>query len=373
LARDDVAQLVDACIGEPAPAVPEIPGEVVGADLGGRLALGDRRREVLALAVTGGQAIGEAVDVLRPARTDEHRGQHRPQRQHHEQRLDGRQRRQRADHPREVGPDLSEPGHELNRPVHPRPLGARQAIVKRGALVGLKSDRAGDSQQTLALTARHELGHQQLALEPDRRDEPRACDDHRQPDEGRQRIGKTVPPTRDGGELAQRVGSQHHHGEGRKPRRDLKGELDQELAARAVPHHRHALPQQPRHLSQRARRRLVIADDERIHSNHLRAPAGRLRLHPELTLRATSRQRWDQDARGAVYSSSVTCSPHMTGLPLSSTCCMAMWVMNRSGAAPCQWSSAGSKKTRSPGRMTSTGPSRRWQKPRPSVTKIVCP
>ena len=47
--------------------------------------------------------------------------------------------------------------------------------------------------------------------------------------------------------------------------------------------------------------------------------------------------------------------------------------MKRSGAAPCQWSSPGSKKTRSPGRMTSIGPPRRWQRPTPSVTKIVWP
>ena len=47
--------------------------------------------------------------------------------------------------------------------------------------------------------------------------------------------------------------------------------------------------------------------------------------------------------------------------------------MKRSGAAPCQCSSPGSKKTRSPGRMTSTGPPRRWARPMPSVTKMVWP
>ena len=47
--------------------------------------------------------------------------------------------------------------------------------------------------------------------------------------------------------------------------------------------------------------------------------------------------------------------------------------MNRFGAAPCQCSSPGSKKTRSPGRITSSGPPRRWQRPSPSTTKIVCP
>src|SRR4051812_34985440 len=73
------------------------------------------------------------------------------------------------------------------------------------------------------------------------------------------------------------------------------------------------------------------------------------------------------------YSSSLTCSPQVTGLPVSSASCIAMCVMNRVAAAPCQWFSPGSKKTRSPGRMTSTGPPSRWQRPTPSVTKIVCP
>jgi hypothetical protein len=43
-------------------------------------------------------------------------------------------------------------------------------------------------------------------------------------------------------------------------------------------------------------------------------------------------------------------------------------VMNRLGAAPRQWSSPGSKKTRSPGRMISIGPPRRCTTPTPSVT-----
>src|SRR5205085_9382586 len=47
--------------------------------------------------------------------------------------------------------------------------------------------------------------------------------------------------------------------------------------------------------------------------------------------------------------------------------------MKRSGAAPCQWSSPGSKKTRSPGRMTSIDAPRRCARPTPSVTKMVCP
>ncbi len=52
----------------------------------------------------------------------------------------------------------------------------------------------------------------------------------------------------------------------------------------------------------------------------------------------------------ASYSSSVTCSPQATGLPESSASCMARWVMKRSGAAPCQWSSRGSKKIEEPER-----------------------
>ena len=61
------------------------------------------------------------------------------------------------------------------------------------------------------------------------------------------------------------------------------------------------------------------------------------------------------------YCSSLTCSPQVTGLPVSSFCCMAMWTMKRFGAAPCQWFSPGSKKTRSPGRISSIGPPSRWQ------------
>jgi GNAT superfamily N-acetyltransferase len=71
------------------------------------------------------------------------------------------------------------------------------------------------------------------------------------------------------------------------------------------------------------------------------------------------------------YSSSVTCRPHLTRLPDSSFCCTARWTMKRLGAAPCQWFSPGSKKTRSPGRMISTGPPSRWQRPTPSVKKMV--
>ena len=47
--------------------------------------------------------------------------------------------------------------------------------------------------------------------------------------------------------------------------------------------------------------------------------------------------------------------------------------MKRVAQAPCQCSSPGSKKTRSPGRIASTGPPRRWQRPMPSSTQIVWP
>src|SRR5206468_2567583 len=60
------------------------------------------------------------------------------------------------------------------------------------------------------------------------------------------------------------------------------------------------------------------------------------------------------------YCSSLTCSPQATTSPASFACCSAMWVMSRVGVAPCQWFSPGSKETRSPGRMTSTGPPSRW-------------
>ena len=74
---------------------------------------------------------------------------------------------------------------------------------------------------------------------------------------------------------------------------------------------------------------------------------------------------WCRQGVGAAYCSSLTCSPQVTGLPDSSFCCMAMWAMKRLGVAPCQWFSPGSKKTRSPGRMTSIGPPSRWQRPTP--------
>jgi hypothetical protein len=54
--------------------------------------------------------------------------------------------------------------------------------------------------------------------------------------------------------------------------------------------------------------------------------------------------------------------------PGTSASGVGRWTMKRLGAAPCQWSSSGAKKTRSPGRMTLMGPPRRWTRPMPSVT-----
>ena len=60
------------------------------------------------------------------------------------------------------------------------------------------------------------------------------------------------------------------------------------------------------------------------------------------------------------YSSSPTCAPHVALLPFSSTSTIERWLMKRVGAAPCQWSSPGSKNTRSPGRITSIGAAHPW-------------
>src|SRR5437879_2138161 len=68
------------------------------------------------------------------------------------------------------------------------------------------------------------------------------------------------------------------------------------------------------------------------------------------------------------YSSSPMCAPHVALLPFSSTSTIERWLMKRVGAAPCQWSSPGSKNTRSPGRITSIGAPRRCTRPTPSVT-----
>src|SRR6476659_178611 len=71
----------------------------------------------------------------------------------------------------------------------------------------------------------------------------------------------------------------------------------------------------------------------------------------------TAHQLLPSSSPGAwLYSSSLTCLPQETELPVSSASCMAMCVINRVGVAPCQWFSPGSKKTQSPGRMTSIGP-----------------
>jgi len=52
---------------------------------------------------------------------------------------------------------------------------------------------------------------------------------------------------------------------------------------------------------------------------------------------------------------------------------MAKWVMECSGAAPCQCHSPGGHQTVSPGRMRTTSPSRVPVRPTPSVTCRVWP
>ena len=45
------------------------------------------------------------------------------------------------------------------------------------------------------------------------------------------------------------------------------------------------------------------------------------------------------------------------------------WGRHRLGAAPCRWFSSGAKKTRSPGRMTSTGPL--WDRLNTATRQVV--
>ena len=90
--------------------------------------------------------------------------------------------------------------------------------------------------------------------------------------------------------------------------------------------------------------------------------------HPYIT--AEGLRHWSMGG-AAPYSSSVTCSPHATGLHWSSTSCIAMWVMKRLGAAPCQWSSPDSKNTVSPGVSPRSVRRGRLQWRRPSLAKVV--
>src|SRR4051794_4694606 len=73
----------------------------------------------------------------------------------------------------------------------------------------------------------------------------------------------------------------------------------------------------------------------------------------------------------AAYASSVTGSSQWTTSCWSSPSLMARWTMSRLAVAPCQCSSSASNRTRSPGRMSSIAPPRRWQRPTPSVTNTV--
>ena len=58
------------------------------------------------------------------------------------------------------------------------------------------------------------------------------------------------------------------------------------------------------------------------------------------------------------YSSSVTCSSHVTTWPCSSDCCIATCAMKRSAVAPCRCSSLGSMKMTSPRRVSVVLPPR---------------
>ena len=124
----------------------------------------------------------------------------------------------------------------------------------------------------------------------------------------------------------------------------------------------------------RAGRRHLFGDQrsgELVGPSSLGGGQGRVRLQPHQALVRTRlaehrRPGLDSSGSGVLVVGDVTA--HVTGLPDSSCCCMAMWTMKRVGAAPCQWFSPGSKKTRYPGRITSTGQSSRWHSPMPSVT-----
>src|SRR5437588_8331456 len=95
--------------------------------------------------------------------------------------------------------------------------------------------------------------------------------------------------------------------------------------------------------------------------------------NPALVARSQTHRRTSSMGGAPRYSSSPTCAPHVALLPFSSTSTIERWLMKRVGAAPCQWSSPGSKNTRSPGRITSIGPPRRCARPTPSVTNMVWP
>src|SRR3989442_4372011 len=90
--------------------------------------------------------------------------------------------------------------------------------------------------------------------------------------------------------------------------------------------------------------------------------------NPALVARPRAHARTSSMGGAPRYSSSPTCAPHVALLPFSSTSTIERWLMKLVGAAPCQWSSPGSKNTRSPGRITSIGAPRRCTRPMPSVT-----
>src|SRR2546421_10908733 len=76
----------------------------------------------------------------------------------------------------------------------------------------------------------------------------------------------------------------------------------------------------------------------------------------------------DRSQRGSVrYSASVTCSPQVNSMSLSSVCWMARWVMKVSRVAPCQCHTPGSVMAKSPAWMWVMGPPRSAISPVPSM------
>src|SRR3954467_7953466 len=81
---------------------------------------------------------------------------------------------------------------------------------------------------------------------------------------------------------------------------------------------------------------------------------------------------WCSADRPARYSSSVTCSIHVTFVP-SKASWMATWVMDDSGVAPCQCRRSGGHRRMSPATNSWTRPPCTCVQPTPSVTTSVCP
>ena len=82
-----------------------------------------------------------------------------------------------------------------------------------------------------------------------------------------------------------------------------------------------------------------------------------VRLHPLGDgVQRVSKQRRSANIVHAPYSSSVTWANHSAVLPSSAASCIARWVRNSVGAAPCQCISPGSTCTVSPALTSMTSP-----------------